>query len=107
MAINIFKTGMYFSDVNAKIYRVDTIEHEGKLYIVPEWLDNPLAGWRTPARLICLDGLPYRATPGAPVDYLLNVGIPKSLFYGESPPQPGELFVVIDAPDIKFPAIGG
>jgi hypothetical protein len=105
--MSISKTGMYFSDVPAKLYRVDTIVYEGRPCIVPEWLDNPLGGWRKPARLICLDGLPYQATPGGPVDFLLNVGIPKSLFYGESQPQPGDLFVVIEAPDIKFPAIGG
>ena len=36
----------------------DVIEHEGKLWLVPEWLPGPSAGIERPARIVCLDGLP-------------------------------------------------
>jgi hypothetical protein len=31
----------------------DIIEHEGKLWLVPEWLQGPTENTRRPARIIC------------------------------------------------------
>ena len=99
---------MFFSDVDdGTIYKMDTIEYEGKMWLVPEWLDNAAAGWRKPARIICLDLLPHQKSPGGQADFVLNAGIPKSVCDGQIPTQPEDLFVVKEAPDIKFPAIGG
>lgn len=108
MAKQIFKTLMFFSDVaEGTLYQVDTIEYQGKMWLVPEWLDNPLAGLRKPTRIILLDVLPHQQSPGGPTDFVLNAGIPKSVFDGQIPTQPEDLFVVIEGPDILFPAIGG
>jgi hypothetical protein len=41
-----------------EIVACDTIEHEGKFWLVPEWLTGPIAGTEKPARLIGLHGLP-------------------------------------------------
>ena len=101
---------MFFSDVpEGIIYKVDTIEYQGKMWLVPEWFDNPLGGWRKPVRIICLDVLPHQKTPGNPeADFVLNAGIPKSVFDdGQIPLQPEDLFVVIESPGIFFSAIGG
>lgn len=38
MPPNIFKT---YVAAGAGVQIVDTIEHEGKLWLVPHWLDNP------------------------------------------------------------------
>jgi len=108
--MKIFKTMMSFSDVaEGIIYKMDTIEYQGKMWLVPEWLDSPLRGWRMPARIICLDVLPHQKTSGtnAPADFVLNHGIPKSVCDGQIQTQAEDLFVVIERPDIKFPAIGG
>ena len=107
--MNIFKTLLAFSDGDdGALYRVDTIEHEGKMWLVPSWLDNPVAGHRIPERLILLDVLPHQKTPDGPADFVLSPGIPKSVFDGEVLPQPGDGFVVIEVPeDIQFPAFGG
>ena len=107
--MNIFKTIMAISDDNdGIIYKVDTIEYQGKMWIVPEWFDNPTLGWRIPVRIILLDVLPHKKTPGGEADFVLNHGIPKSVFYeGHNPPQPEDWFVVIERPDIRFPAVGG
>ena len=100
---------MFFSDVpEGIIYKVDTIEYQGKMWLVPEWLDNPRGGWRMPTRIICLDMLPHQKTPGNPAaDFVLNSGIPKSVFDGLAQTQPEERYVVIERQDIQFPAIGG
>jgi hypothetical protein len=99
----IFKTAVYFSDSpEGKIYRVDTIDYEGAFWLVPEWLDNPEEGWTMPARIICLDGLIHQETPpGAVFEFVLNTGIPKSVFDGQIPI--GDKYVVIHRPNIKIP----
>mgnify|MGYP001579347307 FL=1 len=99
---------IFFSDVDdGMIYKMDTIEYQGKMWLVPEWLDNALEGWRKPARIICLDALPHQKSSGGPADFVLNAGIPKSVCDGQIQTQPEDLYIVIERPDIKFPAIGG
>jgi hypothetical protein len=55
------------------------IEYEGKLWLVPEWLEGPTPGTRSPARIICLDGLPL-ATP-AP-EYRADLALARPLSRG-------------------------
>ena len=38
---------------------VDTIEYEGKFWLVPEWNDTQDGEWTKPTRIICLEGLPF------------------------------------------------
>ena len=95
-----------FSD-DTLIFKADTIELEGMMWIVLEWLDNPKAGWRIPGKIICLDLLMHRKTIGGPTDFVLTDRIPKSVFYGLVPPPEGIHIVLRDGPDIPFPAIGG
>jgi hypothetical protein len=106
--MKIFTTLMFFSDVpEGVIYTVDTIGYQGKMWLVPEWLDSPREGWRMPARIICLDALPHQKSPGGPADFVLNAGIPKAVFDGQSQPEQEICYEVIERPDIKFSAIGG
>ncbi len=44
------------------------IEHEGKKWLVPQWIDIPSEKVSTPERIICLEGLPYQ--PGASLEQL-------------------------------------
>lgn len=104
----ILKTLAFFSDIkNGIIYRVDTIEYKGTYWLVPGWLDNPAGGWRIPERIIRLDILPYQESPGGPADFVLNSGIPKSVFDGQIQPEQEGQYIVIERPDIRFPSIGG
>jgi hypothetical protein len=103
----ILKTAVIFSDfATGKIYKVDTIEYEGKMWLVPEWLDSPKSGWQMPARIICLDGLHYQKADGKEVDFVLNAGIPKSVFDGTQIPL-GDRYVVLERPGIQFPTTDG
>ena len=102
--MKLFKTAVAFSDGDGKIFLADTIEYQDSFWLVPEWNDNPVAGWSMPARIISLDGLQYQKTPPeSGADFFLNVGIPKALCDGQIPPKSGDKYVVIEAPDIKFP----
>ena len=85
-------------------FPIGTIEYEGKLWLVPEWLVNDREGWRTPKRIICLSHLKVQDLRGKghPADFAVNVPIPKSeldaLFQG----QPVAGWLVIEKPPIRF-----
>lgn len=81
----------------------DTIEYEGMLWLVPQWIDTPRKGWSRPVRIVCLTILPYgRAPPGWPDQYTLQNPIPKDVLNGQVPPQLAAQYVVIESPDIEF-----
>lgn len=109
MEKKILKTLISFSDLDdGFLYRVDTIEYQGKFWLVPTWLDKPTEGWRIPERIICLDVLPHQKTGTSdPADFVLSHGIPKSVFDGRIPPQSEDSYIVVERPDIRFPVIGG
>jgi hypothetical protein len=96
----IFKTMV--SD-GKSIFPIDTIEHEGKLWLVFEWLAPPSKEWREPARLVCLSNLPYRDLRGQgfPTDFSLSHPLPKVLFEA-IPRLPDEPYIVIEHPHIRF-----
>jgi hypothetical protein len=105
---SIFKTWITVIDDEMAQHAVaDTIVYEGKLWLVPEWIDNRVAGWTMPARIIALDGLPYESLP-APheCDYLLHEGIPKGIYCGQIRPEPDSCYVVIETPNIRLPGPG-
>lgn len=81
------------------------IKHEGKLWLVPQWLDTPSEQTTQPERIICLDGLPYQLDGklgGKTFDYLLQRPIPTAVLYGPNPSQEAGGFVVELKPAIKF-----
>lgn len=107
MEEKILKTLVFFSDDQKSIvYRVDTIEHAGKTWLVPGWFNNPQEGCRLPERIICLDALPHEKTSWSQADFVLNKGIPKSVFDGQVSPEQNDQYIVVEKPDIRFPAIG-
>jgi len=86
------------------LFLSDTIEYEGKLWLVPEWLESPTEGYKIPARIICLSNLTFQKLGGTfPADYSLSVPVPKAVFDGTHQ-QPSTLgYVVVERPDIRFP----
>ena len=84
----------------------DTIEYEGKFWLVPDWIYNTNEGWKRPERLILLNSLPYMKIPpenpiSAEADFLLGYPIPIIAIDDHNLiPLPNEA-VVINFPDIK------
>lgn len=75
----------------------DTIEWQGKLWLVPEWLAGAEKGTERPARLIGLHGLPLqKAHPPYQADYMLSTPLSKDTLAGGR----GQGLDVVEAPDI-------
>lgn len=86
------------------------IEHERKLWLVPQWLDMPTEQVTMPERIISLEGLPIQ--PGGrwgPIEfrYILNYPIPTDVLYGENQRQQASGFDVRMHPAIKFRGLRG
>lgn len=88
----------------SSIFKVDTIEYEGKLWLVLRWLFPPSKEWREPERLICISNLSFqdlRGSPNRPADFSLPAPLPKVLF-DAVPKLPIEPYIVIEHPHIRF-----
>jgi hypothetical protein len=97
----IFKT--MISD-GSSVFPVDTIEHEGRLWIVLKWLYPPSREWREPERIICISNLgvqDLRRMQNMPADFSVPVPLPKVLF-DPIPKLPIEQYIVVEHPHIRF-----
>jgi hypothetical protein len=84
MTWKVFKTYLFFSDHDqGHPYLIDTIEHEGALWLVGSWIESHATGKRTPGRLVRLTGLPYQEVEGEAYRFLLNNSIPKAVLDGK------------------------
>jgi len=95
--MKLLKTLVPFDD---GIYHVDTIEYEGELWLVPEWIDDtPAKGYSMPVRIIRVPGL-QPAGQSVSDDYVLANPLPKGVFEGNIPTELENVYVVIDRPEI-------
>ena len=102
--MKILKTLVFFSgdpELQGQICAMDTIEFEGKMWLVPEWLDNREEGFSYPARIILLDTLPHEKSKSPLEDFLLTDPLPKAVFDGQVPPESELDYVVVERPDIQ------
>lgn len=101
--MKVFKTGIP-SD-GGMIHKCDTIEHEGKLWLVPEWLDVPAQGVRKPRRMIRMDLLAHQKmkNPAYKLDYILNDYMPIAVLEGTAPPEQASQYEIVELPEIKIP----
>ena len=98
--MKIYTTVLSFTG-ESSIHACDTIELDGKLWLVPRWLSNLVEGTRTPLRIICMDGLSYqKMPPNFQEDFVLNNPIPKCVLDGEVPDDTTFEFVIVESPDI-------
>ena len=103
--MQIFKTTVTFIDLDALGFRVDvdTIEYEGKLWLVPEWNDTTDGVWTKPTRIICLEKLPLRKNdPVLSADYELECPMTKAILGGHVPQESTLVFVIVENPDIEI-----
>jgi hypothetical protein len=80
----------------------DVIEHSGKFWLVPEWLDNHVQKVSKPLRIISLETMVHHRMPGNP-DFLVEFPIPQYVLDGRIPPEEAGKFVVIEGPEILIP----
>jgi transcriptional regulator with XRE-family HTH domain len=79
----------------------DGIAHEGKLWIVPQWIALPKERVRMPVRMIRFDDHPMIESPASGAEYLLNQVVPMSVLTGSS--QEG--FSVLEGGEVSFAMI--
>ena len=91
-----------------EMWHCDVIEHEGSLWLVPEWLHHPTEGCMQPARIIRMTGQSYQENPAGSWlgDYLLNDPIPKAVLDGRIACGQGVAYAVVERPDIRIPTGG-
>jgi hypothetical protein len=90
---------------NGTVYKYDGLEHEGKLWLVPQWLDVPAQGVTKPARLVRFDHLRHQHSPNAKdgIEYVINVPIPIALFDVRRQLKATNDIECKELPDISFP----
>jgi hypothetical protein len=94
--MNVLKTVIQQWD-DGSILLCDTIEWQGKLWLVPEWLAGPEPRTERPARIIGLHGLMLqKAHPPYQADYMLGTPLSKDTLAGGT----AQGLDVIQAPDI-------
>ncbi len=104
--MKIYQTLVRFLE-GGETTEVDTIEYEGKLWLVPEWFYMPTEGVTIPARIIQLDSLAYQIVESPivdcpNVDYVLNDPLSIKLLNGLTQTQEGLEVVVLIRPDIQI-----
>lgn len=106
--MKIYKTMVFFEqDTTGTIHQCDTIEYQGKFWLVPQWLEFPAEQVTKPLRIICVETLPHQKTLGSPFgDFALNAPISRAVFEGQIQPPPGSPYVVIERPDIPLKSPG-
>ncbi len=77
--------------------------HEGKFWLVPEWLDNHIQKLTMPLRIISLETMVHHRTEGANPEFLLEFPVPINVFEGRIPPEEAGKYVVVEGPDIRIP----
>ena len=104
----MIKSVMLGNAQEGELLRCDAIEHEGALWLVPEWLQNPTEGWMTPVRIIRISGFRLqKLPPGNWIgDYILNDPIPRDVLEGRTAAKSGVQFEVVERPDIQIPTGG-
>jgi hypothetical protein len=100
--MKILKTRVASAGDN-RIFSVDTIEHQGGLWLVPQWTGSTTAGVRRPMRIIRIDLLRYQKPGPKGYDYLLNDPVPIGILFGQPAPQETQGFLVITQPDMSLP----
>jgi len=102
--MKIFKSLIFFSGENdGHVYKCDTIEYRGNLWLVPSWIENNETGESKPERIINIKNVRYQ-TMDTDGDYhlVLNEPIPKDIFDGKDKAKTNIKFEVVDHPDISY-----
>lgn len=98
------KIKTYINCDDGETYLIDTIEHEGALWLVPQWRDGPYPHMQRPERIIRMEKAALRDL-GVLVDkgpriHRLADQVPKAVLSGPFPLPADSRFVAVEAPDL-------
>ena len=99
--MRVMKTAIPRGDGSQRV--CDTIQHEGKLWLAPAWLDEPTKPYSRPARLIGMSGLRYRSMPmRSEVDFVMEHPVPDAVLEGRVQGAQTAPFVILERPDVRI-----
>ena len=99
--MRLYRTSIPRED--GSVFVCDTIQHDGKMWLSPAWLEEPSKPYSKPARLIGMSGLKYRSMPmKSEVDFIMEHPIPDAILQGRVPSDRTAPFVVLESPDIRI-----
>lgn len=100
--IRRFKTMVMLAD-KPGLVTIDTIECEGKLWLVPKWLEFPDERCSRPERMVRIDQFDHQEMPGWETASLLRKPIPTAVLHGVSDEQMPTGFEIRFQPDVSLP----
>jgi hypothetical protein len=81
----------------------DTIQHDGKLWLAPAWLEEASKPYSRPARLIGMSGLKYRSMPmRSEVDFVMEHPVPEAVLEGRVRGAQTAPFLILERPDVRI-----
>ncbi len=96
----VFKT---YITINGAIAIMDTVEIQGRFFLVPQWFDLPAENKSVPERLVPLDQFDYSEIQGS-VRFVVERPVPKRVFDCADPSQEAPGYEVILGPQIQSPS---
>jgi hypothetical protein len=86
------------------VQECDAIKYDGKLWLVPQWLDEPGRGTTKPRRIIRIDSLPHESmtNPAFGLDFILSEPLPKAVLDGVVTPEQAAQYEIVELPEIEI-----
>ncbi len=100
--IRRFKTMVMLAD-KPEMVIADTIEFEGKLWLVPKWLEYPEERCSRPERMVRIDQFDHQEMKGWAAQVLLRTPIPTVVLRGAIGAQMPAGFEIRFQPDVSLP----
>jgi len=100
--IEVLKVGI--GSGGGAIQECDAIKYDGKLWLVPQWLDEPGSGTTKPRRIIRIDSLPHEpmTNPAFGLDFILSGPLPKAVLDGVATPEQAAQYEIVELPEIEI-----
>ena len=100
--IEVLKVGI--GSGGGAIQERDAIKYDGKLWLVPQWLDEPGSGTTKPRRIIRIDSLPHEpmTNPAFGLDFILSGPLPKAVLDGVATPEQAAQYEIVELPEVEI-----
>lgn len=85
-----------------KIFRMETIEHDGTLWLVPDWYEMPSEGWMRPARMVSLKTVRHHVVDADDFQVVVEEPLPDDLQSPNAALETAKKTTVINLPPIFF-----
>ena len=89
--------------VGGNIELMDTIFHEGKYWLIPDWQLSVDDKYIRPLRIICLSTIEHRDVGAPNYRFAIARQLPKGVLLGHPPLGQEKLFEIRENPEIMLP----